>query len=436
MRILFVTPYIPSSIRVRPLNFIRQLSKRHQITLISLMQGDASDAEAVEQLREFCEDVYVFPLSKTRSLANCCRKLLTSMPLQAAYTHMPEGRAFVSRIAQSRAFDVLHVEHIRGAHLAQDVRSVPRVYDSVDCITRLLKQRLSHERGTFQWALSYEELVKMRSYEPRVASTFDNVVVTSDHDKRALSCLIRRLASSTADEIGKQRALRSLIEESQDIRLEGLGDGLAGISVIRNGVDSDYFHPIPEEPRPASIVFSGKMCYYPNASAAIRFYDEVLPLVRSARPDATFKIVGSDPPGSVLKLSRDPAVEITGYVPDIRSHLAAGQVIACPLDIGVGIQNKVLEAMAMGKPVVATSVACSGIPDAVDGRHIVIANNSEKMASAILHLMEYPEYARAVGEQARRLVQDRYSWDTAAKQLEAIYTKATDLFADCVPVAA
>ena len=398
MRILFVTPYVPSLMRVRSLNLIRQLSKRHSVTLVALAQGDESEDEALERLHSFCDGVYVLPLSRTRSFASCCRRLPTAMPLQAAYTCLSELREIVSRLAESLRFDVLHVEHIRGAHLADGVRGVPRVFDSVDCITRLLKLRLAHQRGLIGRLLQYEELLKMRAYEPRMAIRFDSVLVTTRRDKRALEVLMRRV----------------------------LGFGRRGphLDIVRNGVDCEYFRPMPIEVEPETIVFTGRMSYFPNVQAALRFREEVFPLIRRRQPKAKLRIVGSDPPDSIRHLDHDPAIEVTGYVPDLRPYLASAGVVVCPLSFGVGVQNKVLEAMAMGKPVVATSVACRGIPDAVHGRHLLRADDPAEMAETVLGLFGNQDMAAALGRGGRALTEAAYSWEAATTRLEQVYTRA------------
>ena len=433
MRILFVTPYVPSLIRVRPFNFIKQLSRRHAITLVTLSQGDDGESEAIERMLDWCKDVYVLPISKAQALLNCCRQLLTSTPLQAAYTQLPAARNLIARTAEDGSFDLLHVEHIRGAHLAEQVAHLPRVYDSVDCITRLLKRKLAGQRGVLGRALSLGELLKMRSYEPKVAATFDSVVITSERDKRALELLARRFCNGNGkhglrDAIRRRRLMRDLIEEDQDRRLTALGARSAGrVAVIRNGVDSNYFAPMRTHENPAEIVFCGKMSYFPNVSGVLRFYHEVFPGIRQERPDVTFKVVGSNPPDAIKQLADDPGVQVTGFVPDIRPHLAAATVVACPLEIGVGIQNKVLEAMAMGKPVVATSVSCEGIPGALDGTHLVKADDSNEMAEAILSLIRHPARGRALGENACRLVRDQYSWEVATRALEAVYEQTVEM---------
>ncbi len=429
MQILFVAPYVPSLMRVRPFNFIKQLARRHSMTLVCLAPGDEGEESALEELHKICDSVLAFPISKARSVANCCRRLLSPMPLQAAYTCTPDLTKLVTTLAGSRDYDVLHVEHIRGTHLTDGVRRLPKVFDSVDCITRLLKLRLAHHKGPIQRALHLEELFKMRAYEPRVASGFDRVVVTSRHDKRALDALIRRFCPRVSS-----KSLARLLESGELSEVDW--DSCDQLAVVPNGVDCDYFQPMAGKIEPGTIVFSGRMSYFPNVAAVQRFYDAVFPRVKARRPDAKLKIVGADPPESLRRLERDPSVEVTGYVPDLRTHIASASVVVCPLSVGVGIQNKVLEAMAMGKPVVASSIACKGIPDAEDGRHLVRTDDPERMAEAVLGLMDGPEYASRLGDRARRFVEAAYSWEAAVRGLEDVYAEAMDTARYRLPAAA
>jgi glycosyltransferase involved in cell wall biosynthesis len=161
--------------------------------------------------------------------------------------------------------------------------------------------------------------------------------------------------------------------------------------------------------------------------AVMDFYHDVFPRIRRKNPQARFKIVGSDPPDAIRRLQDDPGVVVTGYVPDIRPHLASAGVIVCPLRIGVGIQNKMLEAMSMGKPVVATPIACKGIPGAVPGTHLIQSDDPVEMALSIIELLERPEHRARLGENARELVTRTYSWKASASALEDAYERTLGL---------
>ncbi len=199
------------------------------------------------------------------------------------------------------------------------------------------------------------------------------------------------------------------------------------VAVVSNGVDSEYFRPMDLPVDENCIAFTGKMSYVANASSVLHFYRKIFPRIRAKCPGSRFKIIGSSPPDCIRKLEDDPAVTVTGYVPDIRPQLGSAAVVVCPLTVGVGIQNKVLEAMAMAKPVVSTSVACSGIPEAVHGHHLIRADNPENFADEVLRLLEHPRRRVQLGENACQLVCTQYSWDGAAQALEQVYAEAADM---------
>jgi len=294
------------------------------------------------------------------------------------------------------------------------------VIDSVDCLTRLIKQRLQEDRSLAGRFLHTEELFKMREYEPRITSQFDGVAVTTERDSRVLKLLIRQMQIKRLGKMGAPaQSLQSLRTEAENCVNAGK------IHVVRNGVDHEYFKPVEGNLQKDTVVFSGKMSYYPNAAAVLRFYHEVFPIIRRENPKARFKIVGSSPTEAVRKLSLDSAVEVTGYVDDIRPHISSAGVVVCPMTVGVGIQNKVLEAMSMERPVVASSVAHRGIPDAMDGRHLMLADTPEEIAGCVLDIMHNYGRGMLIGKSSRRLVTENYSWESAARALEEIYNRVS-----------
>lgn len=199
------------------------------------------------------------------------------------------------------------------------------------------------------------------------------------------------------------------------------GLGADRVVALENGIDLDSYNPaLPRSPEPARqkplIVFTGQMDYAPNVEAVRIFATEVMPLIRARNSSATFAIVGRAPTAEVQSLAMLPGVIVTGGVPDTRDWLAAGDVVVAPLRLARGIQNKVLEAMAMARPVVASPAAAEGI-DAVNGRDFVVADGVAAEAEAVLALLANPDQADALGKAARARMIDRYGWDARMADL-------------------
>jgi polysaccharide biosynthesis protein PslH len=201
----------------------------------------------------------------------------------------------------------------------------------------------------------------------------------------------------------------------------------ADIRAMGNGIDLAFYDPRGDfepaaEPGPL-IVFTGQMDYKPNVDAVCAFAAEILPQVRAARPDARFAIVGRKPLAQVLRLADSPGVMVTGAVPDVRSWLAAASLVVAPLRIARGVQNKVLEAMAMARPVVASPGAANGI-DAEPGRDLLVADTAESQAQAVLSLLDDPARATAIGAAARRQMETRYRWEAQLAPLRELVGQA------------
>ena len=194
--------------------------------------------------------------------------------------------------------------------------------------------------------------------------------------------------------------------------------------VLRNGIDLEYFSPAGVESVCGEIVFTGVMNYFPNVEGCRWFVREVLPQISAAVPEAHFTIVGASPSRAVTKLARDPRVTVTGQVPDTRPYLRRASIVVAPLRIGRGIQNKVLEGMAMGVPVVATSVAAQGV-GGTPGRDYVTADDATSMSQSIVRLLADDQQRRALGSRGRAFVERNYSWQEALDPLESLVEQLT-----------
>jgi glycosyltransferase involved in cell wall biosynthesis len=335
-----------------------------------------------------------------RSILNCLLALPTSMPLQAVYSwHTGLSNQTVNQILSNghRRFDVIHVEHLRGARYGQFVKThfpqIPVVWDSVDCISYLFAQAGGRSRSLFGKLISQFELGRTRKYEGGLPARFDHVLVTSPVDRRELLNLVPK------DVVA------------------------APVTVIPNGVDLDYFNPGDWMGRePATVLFSGKMSYHANITMALYLANEIMPIIWRQRPDVRLSIVGKDPPRNIQALRRNPGIDVSGTVDDIRPYVQRATVATVPLIYGAGLQNKVLEAMACATPVVATPGAISAL-QAQDGRDLLVAQDARDFARHILSLIQDITYQHKLGQAGRGYVEKYHKWEAVVGQLEGIYNE-------------
>ena len=205
------------------------------------------------------------------------------------------------------------------------------------------------------------------------------------------------------------------VSKSEADEIRSMNDRLK-VAVVENGVDLDYFAPSPDRENAEALVFVGAMHWRPNQDAVIFFVEEILPRIRQHRPDVTFTIVGQGPPPHIQKLDSRPGVRVTGRVEDVRPYVGAAAVYVVPLRIGGGTRLKILEALAMKKAVVATSVGAEGL-EVVDDRHLLLADSADSFAEQVLRLLEDAALRRGLGDAGRRLVEERYGWDRLADKL-------------------
>jgi glycosyltransferase involved in cell wall biosynthesis len=194
--------------------------------------------------------------------------------------------------------------------------------------------------------------------------------------------------------------------------------GIPAIHFAQNGVDLEYFLPMPRSGSSRSIIFTGTMDYFPNVDAVCFFAREILPKIRSQVPDAEFMIVGSRPAAAVLRLSRLPGVRVSGAVRDVRTYLGEAGVAVAPVRISQGIQNKILEALATGLPVVATSAASAGLAD-TGGLPLSIADDPKHFSDQVIESLQRPLSASQVGACRQRLAQD-YDWESNLSVLDSL----------------
>ena len=403
MKILYIVPNPPSLVRVRPYNLTRQLRSRGDRVTLATVWANAGERADIERLRADGFEVVAVPLAKRQIVLNLLRAFVTGTPLQAEYSWQPNLKNQISSIKSQ--FDVIHVEHLRGAQyglaLQSEIRNqklgIPVVWDSVDCITYLFEQAARQSQSASGRLMTWMELGRTRRHEGRLVSQFDQVLVTSQTDKTALEDLSK---------LGSLSKIKHPIE------------------VLPNGVDLEYFTPGEDARQPDTVVFSGKMSYHANVTAALYLANKVMPPVWAQRPGVRLIVAGSQPSPAVRKLAETyPQVEVTGYLSDLRAPLRQASLAVAPLLYGAGIQNKVLEAMACGTPVVASPLAVSALR-AQAGQDCLVANSPQTFAEAILTLLNNPALHEQVSAAGRRYVETHHNWGAIAAQLESIYQRS------------
>ena len=399
MDILYFVPYAPTSIRTRPYHLIRYLAERgHSITLATCWENSAEE-DALEFFESIGVSVLSFPLGSFHILRNLLQAVLSGIPMQMRYSWQPAlARQLMEHLGEHK-YDVIHIEHFRGAEYGLKIKKrldelnlkTPIVWDSVDCISHLFEQASCNSRSYFgKWVTRFE-LRRTRRWEADLISQFDRVLVTSPVDKQALEHLN--------------------------------GDAVQDhIVVLPNGVDLEYFTPQDTPRKETSIVFSGKLSYHANITAALYLVNEIMPLVWKKKPQVQVFLAGKDPDPKISALARrDARVKVTGTVEDLRPFLREASLAVAPMLYGAGIQNKVLEAMACGTPVVATPLAVSALGSSRSGEEIVIARNSVEFANSILKIIGDKEFGSILGLKGYTFVHENFRWADVIYGLEMIY---------------
>lgn len=374
-------PYPPNKgDKVRSYHLLKHLVKQHRVFLGTFID-DPEDEQHLETLRSLCTDLHVANLNPRYAKIRSLGGLLAVEPLTLRYYRDSSMRSWVEKTCKRHHIDAAVVF---SSAMAQYVETIPRlraVIDFVDVDSAKWTQYAPQHRWPLSWLYRREGRMLL-DYERRVASRAARSFFVTENEA-ALFC---RLAPECA----------------------------VRVDAVCNGVDSDYFAPDIDRASPYTenelpIVFTGAMDYWPNVDAAIWFSTEVMPGLLARWPKARFYIVGRSPTPELQALASEK-IAVTGTVPDVRPYLQHAAVVVAPLRVARGIQNKILEAMAMAQPVVASS-ECAAAVDAVSGQELLTATTPQEFVDSLSRILESTETAIAMGKAARQRVIERYSWE-------------------------
>jgi glycosyltransferase involved in cell wall biosynthesis len=393
MNILLVFPYPPSRVRSRGYGFIQQLRHKHNVTILAQV-GTEQEVRDTEVLAHEGYEIISVRESRWRSIIHSSLALLSTYPLQAAYARSSQFLYQARKLVASRHFDIVHVEHLRGMASMEVLASeCSIVWDAVDCISQLWQRARDARADLKTTVIGALEQKRTQLYERQLLEKVSHVITISERDRHALAVLSGKYTDDMAS---------------------------ACIDVVPNGVDLEYFTPTKEVYQPYNLVFSGKMSYHANIAAAHYLYQQIMPLIWKELPMATLTIVGSEPPKSIQALQCDARVTVTGYVDDIRPYIRRAHVMVSPLVYSVGMQNKVVEAMALGTPTVISDQSAAAL-SVRSGYDTFVATNAQSFTEKAVQLMMNSSLREAISVRGRRYVEKQHDWRCITDRLVDIY---------------
>lgn len=388
MRILFLSqrvPYPPNrGDKITTWRLVERMKRRHEVRCVAFAHDDA-DVQAAAELTRLGAPTTALRIDLRRTKLASLPLLLTGKPLTLGAYGSRELQRVVDELAPSCQVGYAYSSSM-GAFLEPHTR-LKRVMHFAELDSDKWRQYAERSKWPMSWVYAREHRTLLE-FERRIAASFDENVLCTPLEQRVFE-----------REIPGPRSL-----------------------VLRNGVDLAHYQPKPDLAELEHLVFVGVMDYLPNIDGCVWFVNEILPRLRAKRPGVRFTIVGSRPTDEVKALASHPGVTVTGFVDDPREFLARAAVSLAPLRIARGIQNKVLEGLAMGLPVVGTTSATQGV-EGEAGRDFLLANTVDEQVAAIERLLADPPFARALGRRGRQFVEEKYDWERVFDPLDALLAR-------------
>ncbi len=388
MKILFLAnriPYPPyRGDKLKIYNLARQLSQKHKLYLLTFTETD-EDKTYRSKLETVFSEVHLVHLPKWQSALNCLAAFWKKLPLQVLYFHSAEMKKQLNELLVRHKFDAIHIQHLRMAPYLSERKDLPRILDLPDAFSLYWERRKKVKRGIFTTIFENIEQKRVLSYES-VLKDYQLSLVCSGEDLEYL----------------KQR------HHVHNLRLLPNGVDLTMFTAEKH----DYSHN-------HTLLFTGNMDYAPNVDAVGYFTEEILPIVHQRFPEVKFVIAGQRPVQKVLELASDKVI-VTGFIKDLAEVYNNASVVVAPLRFGAGTQNKVLEAMAMGVPVVCSNIGFEGL-GIKSGEGAIMQTDKVLFASSVCELLESETMRNNVGDAGRKVIRQKFDWKVIADTLEGYF---------------
>ncbi|MEO7087598.1 MAG: glycosyltransferase [Bacteroidia bacterium] len=369
--------------KLRAYNQLKELAKKNEIILFAINDGTLHK-DAIHELKKYCSKIKIVSLSKPQIVWNLVRGFFTGLPFQVAYFYFKKAQIEFDSFIQKEKPEHIYCQLIRTSEYVKNYSNIPKTLDYMDIFSKGMERRKEKASVFLKpfFGIEYKRLMK---YEKNIFDSFDQKIIISEQDKNFIPHFEKQ-----------------------------------AIQVIPNGVDFSFFKP-SEEKKKFEILFNGNMNYPPNVESVDYLVKKILPLVHQKLPKTKLLISGASPSSKVLAL-QSPFVFVSGWTNDIRKNFAKSKILVAPMQISIGLQNKLLEAMAMQIPCVTSSLANNAL-GAKNGTEILVADEPEEYAKHILYLLENPEKAAEIALNGFQFVVKKYNWENSVAQLQFIFER-------------
>ena len=402
MNILWLSHFVPYPPKggcfQRSYNLIKELSRNNDVYLIALKHKDSTHPDfdinvAKYELEKFCKRIIIVDITSATSgmflYAMALKCLFTYNSLSVNMFKSNKIRTAIKKLMGEIDFQLIHFDTISMAEYIADIGNVPKVLNHHGVESFMIKRRAMNEASIINKVYLMIEGYKLEKYEKRYCDKFDMNLAVSELDKDLLKNIT----------------------------------GVENIEVIENGVDINYFSPSSSNLKNNNIIFAGRLDQYSNRKSIYYFCTKVWPLIKNKFPDMRLTIIGNNPSSKLVEIAgNDSNIQLLGYVDDVRPYFSKALISVCPIIDGGGTRIKILDALAMGMPIISTSIGCEGI-DVTPGDDVLIADTPEEFVEKVEKIVSDVGIRKRMCVNARKTAENKYSWNAIGIKLDRLYSK-------------